>query len=63
MPAGRGQGPLSPVARLVPYEDDRDGFTIERPSRPLSDLRKVRGVELKRRTDVLGVLRESRDQR
>jgi prevent-host-death family protein len=53
----------TPVARLVPYEDDRDGFRIEKPSRPPGELRKVRGVELTRPTDVLGLLRESRDQR
>lgn len=53
----------TPVARLVPYEDDADGFTIEPPRRPASDIEKVRGVALKRRTDVLGLLRESRDQR
>jgi prevent-host-death family protein len=53
----------TPVARLVPYEDDRNRFTIERPGRPISDLKKVRGVELKRRTDVLALLRENRDER
>lgn len=53
----------TPVARLIPYEDDREGFTVERPSRPLSDLKRVRGVELKRPIEILGLLRESRDQR
>ncbi len=53
----------TPVARLVPYEDEPQGFTMERPKRPLSDLKKVRGVKLKSRTDVLRLLKESRDQR
>lgn len=53
----------TPVARLVPYEEERDGFSIEGPTRPLSELKKVRGVKLKRPTDVLRLLRESRDER
>ena len=53
----------TPIARLIPYEEDRGRFTVERPSRPLSDLEKVEGVELKRPTDILELLRESRDQR
>ena len=53
----------TPVARLVPYEDDRDGFRVESPGRPLGDLAKVRGVELLRPVDILQLLRESRDPR
>lgn len=53
----------TPVARLVPYEEDRDGLRIERRRRPVADLKKVRGVGLQRAADVLEILREGRDQR
>ena len=53
----------TPIARLVPYDEERDGFSIEGPRRPLSDLKKVRGVKLKRPTDILRLLRESRGDR
>ncbi len=50
-----------PVARLIPYEVDRDGFTIDAPTRPLSDLRNVRGVQPKRPADLQRLLDESRE--
>ncbi len=53
----------TPVAQLIPYRDERDGFRIEGPKRPVSDLKKIKGVQLQRPADVLGLLRESRDQR
>jgi len=53
----------TPIARLVPYDEERDGFSIEEPRSPLSDLRKVRGVKPKRPTDVLRLLQESRGDR
>lgn len=53
----------TPIARLIPYQDHRDGFTVGQPARPTSDLEKVRPVKLKRPVDVVDLLRESRDQR
>ena len=53
----------TPVARLVPYDEQPDGFSIEGPRRPLSDLKKVRGVKPRRPTDVLRLLEESRGDR
>ncbi len=53
----------TPIARLVPIEEDRDGFRIEPASRPAEDLRGLRAVELRRQVDLEALLRNSRDQR
>ena len=51
------------IARLVPIDDDRDGFRTEPPSLPPDDLRSLRAVRLQRHIDLEGLLRESRDER
>jgi len=52
----------TPIARLVPYElEESEGFEILPPSRPVSDLSKVRRVRPKRAIDVVRLLREDRD--
>ena len=38
----------TPIARLVPYEDDADGFTVNEPRRASSILGTVRGVKPRR---------------
>jgi prevent-host-death family protein len=53
----------TPVARLVPVDQRSDSITIERARRPVSDLRHVKAVRLRRRVNVAKLLRESREQR
>ena len=53
----------TPIARLVPYEEDAEGFEIIPPARPRSDLRKLKPVRLLKRADVVKLLREDRDDR
>lgn len=52
----------TPIARLVPAGGDDDLEVIE-PTRPASELKRISAVPLRRRVDVLRLLRESRDQR
>ena len=52
----------TPIARLVPVEDE-DGLQIREPVRPLEDLKRIKGVRLRRRIDAVRVLRTDRDQR
>ena len=53
----------TPIARLVPYREEIEGFRIEKASRPPSSLKKIRGVRLRKQMDVVELLRESRDDR
>ena len=53
----------TPIARIVPIERDADGLQVDEPRRPLSDLRRLKSIRLRRRVDVGRLLRESRDQR
>jgi prevent-host-death family protein len=53
----------TPVARIVPIERDATSLQVDEPLRPLSDLRRVKPIRLRRRIDVGRLLRESRDQR
>lgn len=53
----------TPIALLVPYEEMEDRLTIEEPTAPLADLKKIRGVRPRRPIGVVELLRESRDQR
>ena len=53
----------TPIARLVPIDDDRDGFRVEPAARPLADLSALRAVELRTEIDLGALLRESRNQR
>jgi prevent-host-death family protein len=53
-----------PIARIVPYDDPRtDDFTIRSPTSPRTALAKVQPVRLRRRVDVVALLRDDRDQR
>jgi prevent-host-death family protein len=55
---------VTPIARIVPYdapaEDDLD---VLEPSAPLSSLKQLAPVRLRRRIDVDRILRESRGER
>ncbi len=53
----------TPIARLIPYDEAIGGFRIEGPRRPISDLKKIRGVRLLKPIDVVRLLREDRDRR
>ena len=53
----------TPIARLVPVDDHVDDLKIAEPSRPARDLAKIKAVRLRRRVDVVRLLRESRDER
>ncbi|HJN44090.1 MAG: type II toxin-antitoxin system prevent-host-death family antitoxin [Vicinamibacterales bacterium] len=52
----------TPIARLVPLDDRPDGFDVREPaeSRALPDGLPIR---LRKRVDVVALLREERDQR
>lgn len=53
----------TPIARIVPIEREADGLCVEEPRRPLSDLRTLKSVRMRRKLDVGRLLRNSRDQR
>lgn len=53
----------TPIARLVPFEEDRDEFRVEEAKRPLTDWKKIKGVKLREPIDVVKLLREDRDAR
>lgn len=52
-------GANTPVARLVPTDDD-GGLQIRGPTRPVEDLKRV---QLARPVDVVRALRSDRDRR
>jgi len=51
----------TPIARIIPFTEDED--RIEEPARGVAHLRALRPVRLRRKVDVVKLLRESRDQR
>jgi prevent-host-death family protein len=53
----------TPIARIVPYAEDRPGLLIDEPRRPARDLVRRKLVATKSRLDVLQLLRDDRDQR
>lgn len=52
----------TPIARLVPPQGGDDLDVVE-PTATAEDLKRIRPVRLRRRIDVVRILRESRDQR
>ena len=52
----------TPIAQLIPARDP-EAISIREPTRPLEDLRRLKGVRLPGRVDVERLLREDRDQR
>ena len=52
----------TPIARLVPLEDDAGGLEVREPSRA-RDLPTAPGITLRKRIDVPALLRAGRDQR
>ncbi len=53
----------TPIARLIPVGESPDDLGIAEPSRPIADLAKIKPPRLRRRVDVVRLLREDRDQR
>lgn len=53
----------TPIARLVPVGDNAEDLSVVEPTRPLERATKVKPPRLRRRSDVVRLLRESRDQR
>jgi len=52
----------TPIALLVPADAQGDLEVVE-PSRPVGELRRLRAVPLRRKVDVVRLLRDGRDQR
>jgi len=53
----------TPIARLVPFQEEPDDVVIVEPSAAPSSLRKIKGVRPKKRIDIDKLLRESRQGR
>jgi antitoxin (DNA-binding transcriptional repressor) of toxin-antitoxin stability system len=53
----------TPIARLIPFEEQADDLQVVEPAQPRRALAKVKPPRLRRRVDVVKLLRESRDQR
>ena len=49
-----------PIARLVPIEGE-ECLQIHEPVRPITDLKRIKGVRLGRRIDAARMLRNDRD--
>lgn len=55
---------VTPIARIVPYDAPGDeDLEVREPSAPLSSLKHLAPVRLRRRIDVDQILRESRGER
>jgi prevent-host-death family protein len=53
----------TPIARLVPFSTEADDFSTSEPPLPIRRQARLEPVRLRRRVDVVQVLRASRDQR
>jgi prevent-host-death family protein len=53
----------TPIARLVPYTEGKDDLVVREAATSAADLKTIAGVKLKRGIDIMGLLRDSRDQR
>ena len=53
----------TPIARLIPFEEQADDLQVVEPVQPPRALAKLEPLRLRRRVDVVKLLRESRDQR
>jgi antitoxin (DNA-binding transcriptional repressor) of toxin-antitoxin stability system len=50
-----------PIARLVPMEEE--GFTIREYAKPISELKAIQPVKLRKKVDIIKILREIRGNR
>ena len=53
----------TPVARLVPIQDDHEDLVITEASAPPSDLKKMKGIAPKKSVDIDRLLRDLRQDR
>ena len=53
----------TPIARIVPFAAEDEQERIEEPTRSLTRLRTLQPIRLRRKIDVVALLREDRDQR
>lgn len=53
----------TPIARLVPFDAGVDDLSISEPVEPIRALARVKPLRLRKRVDVVRLLRDSRDQR
>ena len=53
----------TPIARLVPFQEEPDDIVIIEPSVATTSLKKIKGVRPKKRIDIDKVLRELRGDR
>jgi len=53
----------TPIARIVPFQDEPDGLVILEASAPASDLKKIKGVRPRKRISLDRLLRETRGDR
>jgi antitoxin (DNA-binding transcriptional repressor) of toxin-antitoxin stability system len=53
----------TPVAKLTPIENPDDDVVITEPSGSLQQLKELRPVRLRKKVDLVEILRESRDVR
>lgn len=53
----------TPIAQLTPVKSNPNGLQVEEASADLGELAKIRPVRLRRRVDLLAMLREDRNQR
>jgi antitoxin (DNA-binding transcriptional repressor) of toxin-antitoxin stability system len=53
----------TPIARIVPLENELDDLVVEEPTLPRSALNRLPVPRLRGHVDVVAVLREGRDQR
>ena len=53
----------TPIARIVPLEASPDDLRIDEPAAAAAELKNLKGVRLRRKADVVKLLRDDRDQR
>ena len=53
----------TPIARIIPFQDEPDDLVIVEASASPGDLRKIKGIRPRKRIDLDKLLRESRGDR
>lgn len=53
----------TPIAKLTPIEQPEDEAVIVGPSGPTPTLKRMKPIRLRKKIDIVELLRESRDQR
>jgi prevent-host-death family protein len=53
----------TPIARLVPFQEEPDDLVLIEASASTSDLKRIKGVRPKKRIDLDKLLRETRGDR